>query len=255
MSDNSFKDLFPLVREVGEKLLTLWPGGGNQNLKIWNKTNDTPVTEADLLANDLLVTGLKKLFPDDGIISEESELDPTIRADKPVWFIDPLDGTRSFIAGKDDFSILMGRCEKGRATSGIMYFPAQGFFAWAQKGQGAFLNDKPLKVSNSTDFKDGGLYCRAEDLKIGAHLFTDKLDSGRAFLGVANSEFDGAIMRLGSFGAHDFAAPSIMIEEAGGEVSDEKGNKDLFYPNGFNLQYFVASNKKLHSSILSLIPV
>ncbi|MCB9030647.1 MAG: inositol monophosphatase [Deltaproteobacteria bacterium] len=253
MQVDFISDIEELVRNTGEELLRLWPGAGNKNLEIKYKPDGSPVTEADLLANDLIVSKIRELFPDDGIISEELEFSAAEASKERVWVMDPLDGTNSFISGRDDFSILISCCVAGEAQFGVMYFPARNLFAHGTKGRGAELNGQKLAVSGEADLKPSKVYHRWVDLVPGDYLFEGKLDSGMAFLMLAQGELDATVMQYSRFGAHDFAAPAVIIREAGGKFTDEKGNDATFNLGSITAEYFVASNGKVHQKTLELI--
>ncbi len=245
----------PLVQEVGSELLNIWPGRTSRKLKVNYKPNGSPVTEADELANRLLVRGIQERFPGEYILSEEGvSFEQNIDPSKPVWIMDPLDGTRSFLRGRDDFSILIGRCEGGRATFGMMYFPALGLFAYAEKGCGAYINLTPISVTKCSRIEEAKVFARPPGLIKSQSKLVGRLDTGRAMLGVARGEFDVGVIALDIFGAHDFAAPAIIIEEAGGKLSDESGCTDLFsLVTPPTPRFIIAGNKDLVAAIQSQV--
>lgn len=254
--ESKLKDLMgPLVQEVGRELLDIWPGRTTRKLSVSYKSNGSPVTEADILANRLLVAGIQEMFPNEYILSEEGvPFEQQVDSNKPVWIMDPLDGTRSFIRGRDDFSILIGRCENGKATFGMMYFPALGLFAYGEKGKGAFINLTPIKVTSCLKIEDARVFSRPQSLINSKSKLVGRLDTGRAMLGVARGEFDVGVIELDIFGAHDFAAPAIIIEEAGGKLSDEFGREDLFsLVTPPTPRFIIAGNTHLVSAIQSQV--
>ena len=100
------------------------------------KGQDDPVTVADRSACELLVKGLSKAFPEDSVLSEE--LPMLNKGSKRVWCIDPLDGTREFIEGIDEFAVMVGLCVEGRPVLGVVDQPAVGLLFYAEKGAGAW---------------------------------------------------------------------------------------------------------------------
>lgn len=252
ITDVKFDQLTSLVRGVGQEILKLWPGNGNKSLKITNKLDNTPVTEADLLADKLIVEGLGDLFPNDKIISEESGQGPGLTMNDSVWIIDPIDGTRSFMNGKDTFSILIGRCRNGYVDMGILYFPVTKIMAWAIRGRGAYVDGARISVSTSTNLHPAKTLCAAS-IPINPCFSYEKFDAGHALLRLAMGQLDGIVLDRGVIGMHDLAAGSILIEEAGGSVSDELGNSQIFHPDGFRCSYLVASNRSIHSDLLRLL--
>ncbi|HYN84284.1 MAG TPA: inositol monophosphatase family protein, partial [Pyrinomonadaceae bacterium] len=97
---------------------------------------DEPVTAADRAVNELIVQGLREIFPDDGILAEESVDDDRRLSRERVWMVDPLDGTKGFIAGSGDFAVQIGLAVAGRPALGVLYAPATDTLYWAARGAG-----------------------------------------------------------------------------------------------------------------------
>ena len=250
--------LLGVIREAGAKLMELWPGQfadrSRAQLTISTKPDGSSVTNADLLSNSLIVTELHKLFPTDGIYSEEIKPEAGLSSMRRAWIIDPLDGTSLFIEGKKDFAVLMALCVQARIEFGVMYFPAHNLLLRANRGMGSFANDIPLRVSEARQFRDNSVRVRGIQ-NPDAHYFLDKADeSGPSMLRLSKGEYDGVILRTGKLGEWDIAAPTIIVEEAGGMVSDERGNRILFNQPSINYKFFVASNGFLHEQLLAIIP-
>lgn len=258
ISPEESKSLEKLIREVGAILKEYWPGDPSskkgRELKIYEKPDGSKVTEADFAANEILVPGLRALFPKDAIVSEEGPKDEGHQAMSRVWIVDPLDGTHSFIAGKDDFSVLVGLSVDTRIAWGGMYFPMKEVFAVGSVGNGALLNGTTRgKVSDRTEIREQGIYYRNCDLKGGSLLYPDWMDSGMAFLALSRGEFDGVIIRMKTHQEWDLAAPAVMVTESGGTMTDEKGEPIRFNQGKINFKYLVASNGKVHRKLLELI--
>ena len=117
------------------------------------KSDRSPVTEADRSANQHIVTRVRAMFPDDGVLSEESK-DDLVRLEKErVWIIDPLDGTKEFIARNGEFSIMIGLAVRGEAVMGVIMQPETGLLYAGAQGLGAYLEEGgeriPLQVSET----------------------------------------------------------------------------------------------------------
>ena len=121
-------------------------------LKSWTKSGDSPVTEADIAVNDLLLERL--LGPGDGWLSEESENDPTRLAARRVWVVDPIDGTRAYIAGREDWSISVALVEDGRPVLAALQAPVTGELFLATRGKGSTRNGTAIQASDG-DGLDG----------------------------------------------------------------------------------------------------
>src|SRR5215472_54633 len=104
----------------------------------WKAPGD-PVTIADRRASEFIVDEIRRLFPSDGILSEEMADDPSRIYQSRVWMIDPMDGTREFIAGRDDFAVMIGLVVNGTPQLGVVYQPSTDKMYYAAAGFGASL--------------------------------------------------------------------------------------------------------------------
>src|SRR5574338_1044809 len=127
-----------LARIAGAAILEHYEGP--LHIKQKNYDDDVePVTQADTIANDLIVTGLKREFPGDGILAEES-IDTKRRLEKSrVWMVDTLDGTNGFIDGNGDFAVQIGLAEDGQCVLGVVYQPLTGMLYRAIRSSGAWI--------------------------------------------------------------------------------------------------------------------
>ncbi len=259
-----------VIRQVGDLLLGYWPSVNSaqpKRLEISEKPDGTKVTSADLAANELLVAGIKELFPGQVIISEElplpDNLDELFESTEPYWIMDPLDGTHAFMEGREDFSVLVAQAVAGEVEFGYLFFPAMGILAKGARGDGAVILDTHdhtsiiSKASTNSRIRKEGVFLRkcfldGEDSRV----FPTPLDSGIALLKVASGELDGVIIRMLTHREWDLAAPAVVIEESGGKISDEKGQPVVYRPGELDYRYFVASNgnEECHQELLSLIP-
>ena len=245
-------ELRKTILAAGELLLSFWPGGRDPSrapLEIQEKPDGSIVTNADLRSNEMLMSALTRIFPNDAIHSEEVAAAANLFTNERVWIIDPLDGTSGFAAGTEEFSILMSLTSRGKSLFGFMYFPTRGLLLEAEKGKGALRNGAPLRVSVNPVPKKEGVYARHSELADREQMYPVHLDSGVAFGRVAGGDLDAAIFRLIKLKEWDLAAPAIVIEEAGGKVSDELGNPVVF-EKGKLPKFFVASNSHCHDNVL-----
>ena len=143
-----------LARAAGAAALEHYGGP----LHIVHKSeNEDPVTQADHAANDVIVAGLEREFPADGLLSEET-LDTVRRLSiSRVWMIDPLDGTKGFIEGNGDFAVQIGLVEESTPVVGVVYQPVPGVLHYAARGAGAWVaragaQPEQLRVSGETNF-------------------------------------------------------------------------------------------------------
>jgi len=110
-----------------------------------DKSDDSPVTEADRACERLIVGELQKVFPEDGFLGEEGASDPGWSGRR--WIVDPIDGTRDFVRGIPTWSNLIALEVKGEIVLGVCNLAAQGEMYWAVRGGGAFRNDEPIRAS------------------------------------------------------------------------------------------------------------
>src|SRR6185503_20244146 len=147
-----------LARSAGAAILEQYQGPLDIEQK--NLDDDSePVTQADRIANELIVTRLQREFPGDGILAEES-VDTSRRLDKSrVWLIDPLDGTNGFIAGNGDFAVQIGLAQEGEPILAVVYQPSTGVLYRAVRGEGTWIERPQLepqqaRVSSKKDLSE-----------------------------------------------------------------------------------------------------
>src|SRR5262245_19090937 len=118
--DRELREAARLAREAGRLVLELY----DKDVEVQLKGRSDPVTEADKRANEYLVTELRRLFPDDGVVAEETaDRSDALRRGR-CWYVDPLDGTKEFIAKNGEFSVMLGLAVDGDPQLGVVYQPA-----------------------------------------------------------------------------------------------------------------------------------
>ena len=231
-----------------------------QDPECWEKDGDQgPVTEADLAIDKHLNGVLGAARPDYGWLSEEDEDDPARLSKDRVFIIDPIDGTRSFIAGHENFAIALAVAEKGEVTSAVVHMPAKGITYAAARGMGATKNGDPIKPSNCK--RANG----ARVLAAGPQLQTKNWRKGippierhfRSSLAyrmclVAEGRFD-AMLTFRKTWEWDCSAGSLICEEAGARVTDQKGKMHRFNSEAAQMAGVVAAPPKLHQDLLSYL--
>ena len=253
-----------LKDEIGEMLIANWPGhftnidskrdDAIEKLKIQIKKDGTSVTEIDKIANTKIVEFLKNEFTDFGVISEELPIEDEELTKDYIWITDPLDGTSSYINGRDDFSVLLALIQKRKIIYGTMYFPQLKIFASSYIGMGATINNNKLSVSNNSVISEEKLFCRKFSLVNNLNLaYKEYMDSGYALLELARGRLDAVIIKMITHKEWDIASPTLIIKEAGGQVTDETGSEIEFGNKFINFDYYVASNKKVHKEVLEVL--
>src|ERR1700761_6294882 len=145
MSSQELEAAREAAEAAAEVIRTLY----QKNLQVTTKADATPVTEADVRAEEAIRAVLSKRFPSYGFYGEETG-QHAMDAEN-VWLVDPIDGTKSFVRECPFFSTQIALMRGGRFVLGVSSAPAYGELAWAEDGGGAFLNGKPIRVSTVGD--------------------------------------------------------------------------------------------------------
>src|ERR1700710_826317 len=135
--------LMDTVREAGALALSMF----RTELKNWTKGASSPVSEADIAVNDLLESRLRSATPDYGWLSEESVDDEQRLEKKLVWIVDPIDGPRGYLAGREDWCVSVALVEDAAPVLAAVFVPVSDEFFFAERGQGASLNDVSIRAS------------------------------------------------------------------------------------------------------------
>jgi len=247
------KDLaIEAAKQAGKSLV----GNFKKPLKVESKGNRQLVTNADLEAESIIINLIKKAFPEDSILSEESRhLKPN--ADFH-WVIDPLDGTHNYIHGIDVFGTSIAVAHKDEVLAGVIYMPLSDELYSAQKGEGTYCNGKKVSVSKrkleeSTLVYDSSIRYDKKRMLLGLSNLADKVFNVRMFGSTARHLVDIAEGKIDlNVEFHDkvwdFAAGLLLVEEAGGSSTDFQGNKWSLKTKGY-----VASNGIMHKEVLELL--
>src|SRR5579864_7381823 len=134
------------VREAGRLALSLF----RTELKNWIKGASSPVSEADIAVNDLLEQRLRSATPDYGWLSEESADDDERLGKRMVWIVDPIDGTRGYLAGREDWCVSVALVEEATPVLAAVFAPVTDEFFFAARGQGATRNAEPIFATGGT---------------------------------------------------------------------------------------------------------
>ncbi|MEK7334328.1 MAG: 3'(2'),5'-bisphosphate nucleotidase CysQ, partial [Candidatus Binatota bacterium] len=137
------------AKEAGAIIMALF----GKDYRIEEKSKGNPVTTADIEANRKIQEILLGRYPEDGWLSEEDKDDLRRLGSSRVWVVDPIDGTKEFIAGVPQFAVSVGLVMDGRPVLGVVYNPAEEKLYRAVKGDGAALNDQPIHVSQREEME------------------------------------------------------------------------------------------------------
>jgi len=244
------------AQAAGTSLLSSYQKPLKIKEKIGSNQRTSFVTHADLEAQQRAFEILKEKTPDFSFLSEESE--PEIRNHPGRWILDPLDGTTNFIHGFPMFCVSIAAQWKGNLAVGVIHHPILQDTYTAIRGQGAFLNGTKISVS-STKMLPEALLATGFHYDLGTSEtsgFHQLAKNARGIRRTGSAALDLAYTAQGIFDGFweqnlalwDVAAGCLIVEEAGGVVTDFEGN--LFTDNFLSL---IACNKMLHQAILSFL--
>lgn len=230
----------------------------NKTHKIQYKSDINIVTEADKMSESLIIKSIRREFPDHGILSEES---PAITgAGEMRWIVDPLDGTTNYAHGYPVFCVSIALEKDGEVVLGVIYDPMREDLFSAVRGKGAYLNGKKLAVSSIGDISrsllaTGFPYDIRESRENNLDYFNRMAVNVQAIRRAGAAALDLAYLAAGRFDGFwelklkpwDTAAGCLMVEEAGGRVSDLAGKKwNISSPS------ILVSNGLIHKKMINV---
>jgi len=219
------------------------------------------VTEADVAVEKYIVGKIKEKYPEHGIVGEESG--KSVESSEYVWYIDPIDGTSNYSHSDPNFAVVIALAKKGEVIESCIYLPMLDEMYYAKIGEGAYCNGEKITVSEINLLKDSfvqlGISPKKdtveESLNVVRH-FSVNADRVRdygfcagqlAYVAKGRAE---VLMKISQY-PWDIAAGMLLVSEAGGKVTDEKGNKISF---GKKERYnIVATNGKIHDKVIDEI--
>lgn len=224
------------------------------NPKTWNKADGSVLTEADLAVNQMLHTLITTTHPNDGWLSEEGPDDPTRLNKSRCWIVDPIDGTRSFALGRDEWCIGLCVVENGKPiATGVLHPSTQRLFL-ASKGKGATLNGKPIHVNDAADLSHARLAGRSAALRRVAAPEATPVDvSYTPQIARLAMLAAGEVDVVASFGPKhdwDIAPGALLVTEAGGKITDETGLEMTFGRAIPRQNGLVAAGVKRHAAVM-----
>ncbi|KQH86615.1 3'(2'),5'-bisphosphate nucleotidase CysQ [Vibrio furnissii] len=224
-------DVISIARSAGQLILEIYE---KKSYEAFTKSDETPVTSADLAAHKLVVERLSELTPDIPVLSEEAaNISLTTRETwQRYWLVDPLDGTQEFIARSGDFATIIALVENNRPVMGVVYGPVSGVTYYAYSGKGAWKipdMSESLRIETHTHELPGQSIAIAISRRQDINRITSRLSNQWNYelvpLGSAALKAclvaEGAVdcyLRLGPTGEWDTAATQCIVEEAGGRI-------------------------------------
>jgi myo-inositol-1(or 4)-monophosphatase len=239
------------VREAGALALSLF----RTELKNWTKGASSPVSEADVRVNDLLETRLRSATPEYGWLSEESADDENRLDKRLVWIVDPIDGTRGYLAGREDWCVSVALVEGASPVLAAVFVPASDEFFFAARGEGATRNDVPVcaTVGTELDFSRVAgpkplverLNRSSDEVILHPRIGSLALRLCRVAQGSLDAAFAGGQSR-----DWDLAAANLIVQEANGKMTALSGDTILYNRREVTHGLLVAAGRDRHARIV-----
>jgi len=239
------------VREAGALALSLF----RTELKSWTKGASSPVSEADIRVNDLIEKKLRSATPDYGWLSEESADDEMRLGKRRVWIVDPIDGTRGYLAGREDWCVSVALVEDTRPLLAAVFAPASDEFFFAMRGQGAARNDVPVHATPGTELdfsRIAGpkplvqrLSRSPDEVILHPRIGSLALRLCRVAQGSLDAAFAGGQSR-----DWDLAAANLIVQEANGNMTALSGDTILYNRPDVAHGVLVAAGRDRHARIV-----
>lgn len=255
-----------LAREAGAAILDYYDRNVRVESKVEKGTSFTePVTVADRAANELIVSALKREFPEDGILAEESVDTERRLSKRRVWMVDPLDGTSGFISRDGDFAVQIGLAVDGRPVLGVVFEPLADLLFRAREGEGTWVEragfePERVRVSDTSDVRLMRLAASRShrsprmDKVVKRLQLKDEVQRGSVGVKVGlivERQCDLYIHLSPRTKQWDTCAPEIILREAGGRFTDLFGGHIRYNaPDVQNHNGIVATNGHAHDFII-----
>ena len=239
------------VREAGALALSLF----RTELKNWTKGASSPVSEADIAVNELISGRLRSATPHYGWLSEESIDDEQRLAKKRVWIVDPIDGTRGYLAGREDWCISVALVEGTRPVLAAVFAPASDEFFFAERGQGTLLNGTPVDAMPGTAIdisRVAGpkplierLVRSSDEISPHPRIASLALRLCRVAHGWLDVAFAGGQSR-----DWDLAAADLIVQEANGKMTSLSGEAIQYNRREVTHRMLMAAGRDRHAFIV-----
>jgi myo-inositol-1(or 4)-monophosphatase len=239
------------VRDAGALGLAMF----RTELRMWTKGGSSPVSEADIALNDLIQTRLQAATPDYGWLSEESADDESRLGKHLTWIIDPIDGTRGYLAGREDWCVSVALVEGARPLLAAVFAPSTDEFFFAARGQGTTCNGVPVRATVGTEMdfsRVAGPKPLVERLAPPLQDITLYPRIGSLALRlcwVANGKLDAAFAG-GQSRDWDLAAADLIVHEANGRMTALSGDPILYNRQEVTHGLLVAAGADRHACIV-----
>jgi myo-inositol-1(or 4)-monophosphatase len=215
------------AREAGAVLAHHWTG----NRESWEKSKGNPVTQADLESDRAIGEQLRRAFPDDGILSEETVDDPARTALRRVWIVDPMDGTKEFVEKIPEFAVSIALVEAGEPVVAAILNPAARVCVWATRGGGTWRDGRRVHVSRCTRLEEARVIASRTEIRRGRFApyegwFKELRPLGSiawklACIAVGDADLNVSVAPKNEW---DVCAGDLLVREAGGVYASFDGS-------------------------------
>ncbi len=253
-TNNYLQFAISLAKEAGEIMKKSFRMGR----VIEFKEDNTEITETDLAINDLVLKRIKEKYPEHNVLAEEGS--DIGRKSNFLWVCDPIDGTLAFAHGIPTSVFSLALTKDGEPILGVVYDPWMDRLFCAEKGKGAYLNNKKIRVSKKDEIEGTliTIVCWKEAKFRIEEAYPRLISMGADIMDLGSSVYNGCLVACGEFDAiifpqdkpHDSAALKILIEEAGGKATNLFGEEQKY---NADIKGFLASNGKIHEQLLKII--
>lgn len=246
-----------LIAEAAREAATIAMRYWRHDPQVWDKGDQGPVSEADLAVNAMLTATLRAARPDYGWLSEESPDDPARLSAQRVFIIDPIDGTRAFIAGEDNFAVSIAVADQGKVVAGAVILPAKNRLYTGEIGGPALCDGLSIQASDRSDLTGAGILATKSNMTAD-HWPGGVPDLQRSFRTslayrlclVAEGRYDGMLTFRDAW-EWDIAAGSLICECAGATVTDQRGAALRFNAPHPQTAGVIATTPGLHDAIMA----
>jgi 3'(2'), 5'-bisphosphate nucleotidase len=253
MKNININDIVDIARNAGNIIMRYY----GKDPEVTVKGDSTPVTEADYAADKYIRKELKRLFPNHKILSEETDNDISDYSGY-VWMVDPLDGTSTFAIPEKKFSSIIGLCKDGVPILGVVYAPALGKAWYAEKGKGAFAIEKSglrkMHASRTKVLQNAKGIIKPGKTRLNefpCHVYSQESGAAIKIMDIADGNYDFHIDATYKASKWDVCGTQVILEEAGGKLTDVRGNPIDYQHKESTLPYsFMTSNGVLHKDIV-----
>ena len=251
------------IQDTVEKLINTFLNAGKISLELrekgltkYFKDDNTPVSNGDLEVNKIITDEIKKLTPSIPIVSEETSENKSIKDLKDFWLIDPIDGTYDYINNLDEFTINAALIINKKPSAGLIYAPAKKrmFYSYGKGFAFELINGNAIKLDSTKNFDKNEIKFVSYSNKIKPEIekiYKDlnvkkivRMKSSLKFCVIAAGEYDGYIAEPRAL-EWDIAAGHAILEHAGGNITDFKGNEILYGKKDFKNPSLILKRGKI----------